>query len=436
MSATVEPVSNAIDIGSDEVTVGMTLFKPILGSRDDKHWTDVNIDVADSISWFRSVDNNPVIVDGLTIDSTTYKRSVTSSTGLPAGDDWGASANWVVAESLGVSDTQAVMYSTIARTMEATSLSADDVNMVRMAMTGSDRLAGTADDYTVNLSVVACGQPHDIAMKYEPLTFGAGVCDNQEIDYAFAQNPLLAIHYVLKNVGGPATVTLNSNESWDFGAPDISLSKTDHDVTANPGDTIVYTIGVSNIGDADAEGVTITELVPVGTTFNAGASSAGWTCADGAPAGSLCDLLVGTLVVAPVPTDFLFAVAVNSPAEVGEVLNAVTGSDNGVNGADPNQSNNTADDFTPINVPCNGNTDINLTSPVGDPTIVYEACNSITAGTSYTITTGRDVEFRARNVIAMTDGFDVESGAVFKAILDPLAGQTAAATAAGSSVGN
>jgi len=94
-------------------------------------------------------DNNPVIVDATVIDEATYSRSVAAN--LPAGHTWAANGNRRVAESLGVPLTQAVMYGLTVPEHEYSGLSADDVNMVRMGIAGEDLMAGTKDDYTVEL---------------------------------------------------------------------------------------------------------------------------------------------------------------------------------------------------------------------------------------------------------------------------------------------
>ena len=81
-------------------------------------------------------------------------------------------------------------------------------------------------------------------------------------------------------------------------APDLVITKTAGAPTAKAGDLITYTLSYSNAGSQAASSVLITETVPVGTTFSAAASSAGWSCADASPAGTTCSLLVGTVVVA------------------------------------------------------------------------------------------------------------------------------------------
>lgn len=88
------------------------------------------------------------------------------------------------------------------------------------------------------------------------------------------------------------TFTLDATEAeqgvWQFGRvwftettptvyPVVELSKDDGGITATAGTTITYMLHYTNTGDGDAMGVWMTETVPAHTTFNATASSAGWT---------------------------------------------------------------------------------------------------------------------------------------------------------------
>jgi len=78
-------------------------------------------------------------------------------------------------------------------------------------------------------------------------------------------------------------------------APDFSITKSDGGASVAPGGTASYTLTYANAGDQGATGVVLTETVPANTTFNAGASTAGWVCVPNNNAGSTCTLAVGTL---------------------------------------------------------------------------------------------------------------------------------------------
>jgi uncharacterized repeat protein (TIGR01451 family) len=57
---------------------------------------------------------------------------------------------------------------------------------------------------------------------------------------------------------------------------DLHLAKDDGGLSAEPGDTVTYTLTYSNTGTGASLGVVITDTVPANSSFNAAASSAGW----------------------------------------------------------------------------------------------------------------------------------------------------------------
>jgi uncharacterized repeat protein (TIGR01451 family)/fimbrial isopeptide formation D2 family protein len=128
-------------------------------------------------------------------------------------------------------------------------------------------------------------------------------------------------------------------------APDMAVMKNDGVTTAAAGQLLVYSITYENVGNQQATGVTLTEMVPTHTTFNAANSSAGWICVPDSQAGSLCTLSVGTVDVG-VPGMVAFAVDVDDPLSAGaiSVVNNVSIADDGTNGVDPNPDNNSDSD--------------------------------------------------------------------------------------------
>ena len=147
-----------------------------------------------------------------------------------------------------------------------------------------------------------------------------------------------------------AIITATASDTTPLAAaPDLRISKSDGGATTTPGGTIVYTLNYTNTGNQGATGVVLSETVPANTTFNAGASSAGWSCATGSPAGTSCTLSVGGLNAGNSGSR-TFAVTVVNPiaAGVSQISNTATIADDGANGADPTPANNSASDTTPI----------------------------------------------------------------------------------------
>jgi uncharacterized repeat protein (TIGR01451 family) len=148
-------------------------------------------------------------------------------------------------------------------------------------------------------------------------------------------------------------------------APDLQITKDDGvTVSVAPGDTINYTITFTNTGSQDATGVVITDTVPVGTTFNAAVSTAGWQCAPDLTAGSECSFALGALAGAGAGGQVIFAVDVDNalPAGQTEVANTVAIGDDAGNGPDPNPGDNIDTETTPVVIPV----DIDI-KPGSDP---------------------------------------------------------------------
>jgi hypothetical protein len=192
----------------------------IRGSYDDTQQAAFG-QLAESVSWFRKTDNDPIVVDSTIIDTSTYSRSVASN--LPSGHTWAANANRAVAESLGHPTTQAVMYAAAAAGLLYNGLSADDVSMVKMARAGADLTAATGDDYTLQFSLVSCAGTYDLAVRFVPLPIGVfGQCWSSA-DYAYAQNPALARVFKLvpndQKDASHLVIEINSNYTWELGLP-------------------------------------------------------------------------------------------------------------------------------------------------------------------------------------------------------------------------
>jgi len=139
-------------------------------------------------------------------------------------------------------------------------------------------------------------------------------------------------------------------------APDLAITKDDGDLTAQPGDTVPYSLTFANNGNQGATGVVITDTVPEGTTFDAANSTAGWVCTPDGSVGSTCTFTVAGEVDGGGSTDMVtFAVTVDNPAPAGleEITNTASITDDEANGADPNPDDNTDTDTTPLEATSN-----------------------------------------------------------------------------------
>jgi uncharacterized repeat protein (TIGR01451 family) len=99
-------------------------------------------------------------------------------------------------------------------------------------------------------------------------------------------------------------------------SPDLLVSKGADLATVTPGDTLTYTISVSNIGSADAlSPLTVTDNLPSDVTFVDATGSNGWTCAEAL--GTLtCNDAPGTGLAVGASTQITVHVTVNSTANL------------------------------------------------------------------------------------------------------------------------
>jgi uncharacterized repeat protein (TIGR01451 family) len=153
------------------------------------------------------------------------------------------------------------------------------------------------------------------------------------------------------NGGGDANAADNTPI---IASPDLVVTKVaDVRVIRRVGEEIVYTVSYSNQGNQDATGVVLQETVPVGATYLAANSDAGWSCVDGDVADTVCDLVIGDLAVGD-SGDVAFAVTVVEEPESRRILNQVTIADNGSNGPDQNPGDNEfvlSTPFPPLQIP-------------------------------------------------------------------------------------
>lgn len=127
--------------------------------------------------------------------------------------------------------------------------------------------------------------------------------------------------------------------------PDLALTKSDGGLTVDPGQTLPYTLSVHNQGTALAASSVLQETIPAATTFDAAASSPGWSCS--APnAGSSCTLSLGNIAPGITVTK-VFAVRVDLPfpTNLTKVTNTATVS---TATSEPNLANNSASITTPV----------------------------------------------------------------------------------------
>ena len=158
-------------------------------------------------------------------------------------------------------------------------------------------------------------------------------------------------------------------------APDdavLTLSKSDGVETAEPGDTITYTLNYANTSDFDSSPATITETVPENTVFTKADSNSDpeWLCADASGPGAICTLNLG-VISANASGSVTFAVRVDKPLAEGvsEISNTATIQDNQPSEENPKPDvDDTATETTPVVIPPESNAALSLAKSDGDVT--------------------------------------------------------------------
>jgi uncharacterized repeat protein (TIGR01451 family) len=125
-------------------------------------------------------------------------------------------------------------------------------------------------------------------------------------------------------------------------APDLSVTKTDGQTVVTPGQTLTYTLTISNVGKQDATGVAVNDLLPANTTFVSASDT--WSESGGVVTWPTFSLAAGASVTRTV------TVTVNSPVPAGvdTITNTASVHDDGSNGPDPTPANNTATDIDAV----------------------------------------------------------------------------------------
>ncbi|CAE6499682.1 conserved hypothetical protein [Nitrosomonas nitrosa] len=167
----------------------------VIGSGDDLRGDDVNL------HWFQKSNNNPFSV-AERVDQTTYSRDLVD---LPPGQSFAANADRNVGRLWGIHDTEAVMQQGIISGEAQRTLTGDDVATLRLAMSGLDRLAGTTDDYTVQLEFVGLSDNADIVFSFDGSRASFAVCEIRAVQI----DPL---HFTISQ----GRIYFNANIAWFF----------------------------------------------------------------------------------------------------------------------------------------------------------------------------------------------------------------------------
>ncbi|HEX9636809.1 MAG TPA: DUF11 domain-containing protein [Acidobacteriota bacterium] len=131
------------------------------------------------------------------------------------------------------------------------------------------------------------------------------------------------------NNTGTATTTVDRQA-------DLSVAKSDDPDPVAPGANLTYTIEVSNAGPSNATSVTLTDLVPAGTSFVSMTPPGGWMCPNMTVTCTNPDVAVGG--------PYTFTMVVQVTASSGTIMNTATVA----SADDGNAANNSASEDTAV----------------------------------------------------------------------------------------
>lgn len=209
---TYDGVDSGILVGTDGVR----------GSKDDDQRTVLGMP-ATNVTWFREDDNDPFVIDGTPIDIDSYSRSIPM---LPTGSTWATAPNSCVSQHLGYGETKAVMMSPFGSLEVLFGLAADDVNMVKMGMSGEDRLAGTSDDYAVQIVWAPNCAGADVQVSFADLggpDQEIAQCNTGLLPSLPPPHPPIILHYTVTDPLPPVPLELNQDLFWILDPPEAVI---------------------------------------------------------------------------------------------------------------------------------------------------------------------------------------------------------------------
>jgi uncharacterized repeat protein (TIGR01451 family) len=138
--------------------------------------------------------------------------------------------------------------------------------------------------------------------------------------------------------GDPDGNDCDSTSTPPGGSSDLVLRKTLASGTVVANGVLVFILSLENLGNRDATGVVLHETVPADSTFEAAASSPGWSCSPDGSAGSACTLPVGS-VAAGASSTHLFAVRLRSDLAPGTRVSNTACAEQAPGATDPDGNN-------------------------------------------------------------------------------------------------
>ncbi|PID99212.1 hypothetical protein CSA80_00370 [Candidatus Saccharibacteria bacterium] len=321
----VDTLPAGLIFNNDAVVTGTTGVSLAVGGPNDGSapttltWTDSSL-VGDgtpiTITYTARVANVASVQDGVNLENTAELSYVDSASNTVTAPDVHSDVD-VIEPVLSVSLTQDNTTPHYGETVTYTATISHDANSTADAhdptMSFSIPNGMTFDPGSVNLppgwTVSVSGQDVTISGGQIPLGDSVTIEFSAQVnqpDSAAALGTTLTVSPEVTwsslagdvsgertGAGGLNDYAANDSSSATMTGVDMTVQKTTASTSLIPGDALVYALAYENTGNAEAHDVVLTDTVPAGTTFDATGSTAGWSCADGAAAGTVCTINVG-----------------------------------------------------------------------------------------------------------------------------------------------
>jgi uncharacterized repeat protein (TIGR01451 family) len=176
------------------------------------------------------------------------------------------------------------------------------------------------------------------------------------------------------------------------------------------GDVIVYNIVTKNTGGA-AGTTTLSDTVPANTTYT-GAAGEGWSCANGATAGTACTQVITVPAGGTTTVTYTLTVVTPLPAGTTHVANLVTSSDGTCSSCNPSNPTGPSVNTVKHVATVNGAAATSSTQVKAGDVIVYDIVTTNTGGSSATTTLTDTVPANTTYTGAAAQGWSCASGSV------------------------
>lgn len=205
-----------------------------------------------------------------------------------------------------------------------------------------------AMNFTTGLLVAHTTSTANDAMGMAPDVDDAPFDDSKDRGTAAGDGSVVSKPVTLVGGAEPDTAVdgdgTDGNQLVDFAflAPEVTVTKSVDQAQAAIGETLVYTMVVSNIGLTDATNVQLTDTLPAGVQFQSGTTTVGGQTVSGSAGSQTATSAIGTLAPGAMATVTINALIL--PTATGTLTNTVNITGTG----DVNLANNSATDATTI----------------------------------------------------------------------------------------